>query len=78
MLLSLVYQLVGDKEIYMIKNVYGPQKQADKLKLLISLEDLRARHPNMPCIVVGDFNMIRSLSEKKEGIRQLSRDSMAF
>lgn len=60
--LSVVCQPVGDKEIYMITNVYGPQKQADKLKLLISVEDQRTRHPNIPWIIVGDFNMIRSLS----------------
>eukprot|EP00253_Pinus_taeda_P017178 PITA_17178 len=51
--LYLVCSPVGDKEIYMITNVYGPQKQADKLKLLTSLEDLRARYPNMPWIVAG-------------------------
>ena len=39
--LSLVIQLVGDKEIYMITNVYGPQKLEDKLKFLTSLEELR-------------------------------------
>lgn len=76
--LSLVCQPVGDKEIYMITNVYGPQNLADKLKLLISLEYLRARHPNMPWTIAGDFNMIRSLSKKEGGIRQLGRDSMAF
>ena len=42
--LPVVCQPVGDKEIYMITNVYGPQKQADKLKLLISLENLSSRH----------------------------------
>ena len=62
----------------MITNVYGPQKQEDKLKLLTFLKELRERHPNMPWIIVGDFNMIRSLTEKKGGIRQLGRDSMAF
>lgn len=76
--LSMICQLIVDKVIHMITNVYGTQKQADKLKLLISLEDLRARHPNMPWIIAGDFNVIRSLSEKKGGIRQLGRDSMAF
>ena len=76
--LSMICQPVGDKEIYMITNVYGPQKQVVKLQLLISLEELRARHTNMPWIVARDFNMIRSLSEKKGGIRQLGRDSMAF
>ena len=62
----------------MITNVYGPQKQADKLKFLTSLEDLRARHTILPWIVAGDFNMIRSLSKKKGGTRQLGRESMAF
>jgi len=46
--LSLVTQPLGDKEIYMITNVYGPQKLEDKLKLLTSLEKLRERYPNMP------------------------------
>lgn len=76
--LSLVCQPVGDKQIYIITNVYGPQKQADKLKLLTSQGDIRERHPNMPWIIVGDFNMIISLLEKKGGTRQLSRDSIAF
>lgn len=50
----------------MITNVYGPKKQEDKLKLFISLEDLRAIYPNFTWILIGDFNMIRSFSEKKE------------
>lgn len=66
--LSLICQLIGDKEIYMTTNVYGPQKLADKLKLLTSLEELRERHLALPWIVVGDFNMIRSLSKKKEAL----------
>ena len=64
--LSLVCQLVGHKEIYMITNVYGPEKKEDKLKLLTSLEELRQRHPVIPWILGGDFNMIKSLTEKKE------------
>ena len=76
--LSLVFQPLGDKDIYMITNVYGPQKQEDKLKLLTSLEELRAKHPNMPWIGAGDFNLIRSLTEKKYGIGKQGKDSMAF
>ena len=63
--LSMVIQHLGDKEIYLITNVCGPQKLEDKLRLLISLEELRERHPVMPWILGGDFNMIRSLIEKK-------------
>jgi len=62
----------------MITNVYGPQKQADKIKLLTSLEGLSARHPNMPWIVAGDFNMIKYLLGKKGGTRQLGKESEAF
>ena len=64
--LSLICQPIGDKEIYMITNVYGPQKLAYKVELLTSLEELRERHPTLPWIIAGDFNIIRSLSEKKE------------
>ena len=46
--LSMVIQPLGDKEIYMITNVYGPQKLEDKLWLLTSLEELRERNPVMP------------------------------
>lgn len=64
--LSLVCNLIDDKETYMITNVYGPQKKANKLKFLTSLEGLRGRHPNAPWIVAGDFNTITSLLKKQE------------
>ena len=74
----MVIQPLGDKECYMITNVYGPQHLKDKLRLLTSLEELRERHPVMPWILGGDFNMIRSLTKKKGGTRTLGRDSIAF
>jgi len=74
----MVIQPLGDKKIYMLTNVYGHQKLEDKLRLLTSLEKLRERHPVMPWILGGDFNMIRSLTEKKSGTRTLGRDSIAF
>lgn len=71
--LSMVCSLIGDKESYMLSNVYGLQRQADKLKLLTSLERLIARYPNIPWMLARDFNMIRSLSEKKEALNSLGR-----
>ena len=65
--LSVVIQPVGDKEIYLVTNVYGPQRMEGKLKLLDSLQDLRERHARIPWILGGDFNMIKLLSEKKGG-----------
>eukprot|EP00253_Pinus_taeda_P016893 PITA_16893 len=76
--LSVVIQPLGDKEFYLITNFYGPQKPEDKIRLLTSLEDLRDRHSGIPWILGGDFNMIRSLSEKKGGTGSLGRDSIAF
>lgn len=61
----MVIQPLGDKEVHLITNVYGPQKIEDKLGLLISLEELRERYPIMTWILEGDFSMIRSLIEKK-------------
>ena len=46
--LSVVIQPLGDKEVYLLTNVYGPQKSNNKLRLLTSLEDLKARHPGIP------------------------------
>ena len=63
--ISVVIQPLGDKEVYFLTNVYGPQKLEDKLKILTSLEELRGRHLSIPWILGGDFNMIRSLTEKK-------------
>ena len=42
--LSLIIQPVGDRQCYMITNVYGPQPVEDKLRLLTTLEDMRNRY----------------------------------
>lgn len=65
--LSMVIQPLGDKEVYLITNVYGPPKLEDKLRLLSSLEELREIYPVMPWILGGDFNMIKSLTKKMVG-----------
>lgn len=74
----MVIQPLGDKEVYLLTNVYGPQKLDDKFRLLTSLEELRSRHRDIPWILGGDFNMIRSLLEKKGVTRSLGRNSITF
>lgn len=74
----MVIQPLGDKECYMITNVYSPQHLEDKLRLLTSLEELTERHPVMSQILGGDSNMIKSLTEKKGGTRTLERDPITF
>ena len=69
---------MGDRKTYLVTNVYGPQRMDDKLRFLDSLMELRDRHVDVPWILCGDFNMIKSLSEKKGGTRTLSKDSLEF
>eukprot|EP00253_Pinus_taeda_P017161 PITA_17161 len=76
--LSVVIQPVGVSETFLVTNVYGPQRIEDKLRLLESLTDLRDKQIGIPWIMGGDFNMIKSLSEKKGGTRVLNKDSLAF
>lgn len=74
----MVIQPVVDKETYLLTNVYGPQRLDEKLRFLNSLGDLRDRHVGLPWILSGDFNMIKSLSEKKGGTIIVGKDSLAF
>eukprot|EP00253_Pinus_taeda_P030821 PITA_30821 len=76
--LSVVIQPVGDRQTFLVTNIYGPQRIDDKLRFLDSLVDLRDTHADTPWIMGGDFNMIKSLSEKKWGTRALSKDIVAF
>eukprot|EP00253_Pinus_taeda_P013184 PITA_13184 len=76
--LLVVIQPVGDKEMYMVTNVYDPQTMESKLLFLDSLQKLRERHAKIPWILGGDFNMIKTLSEKKGGTRILTKDFDAF
>lgn len=46
--LSLIFQPVGDKQCYMITNVYCPHPMEDKLRLLTTLEDMKKRYPVLP------------------------------
>jgi len=73
-----VIQPIGDRDTYLVTNVYGPQRIDDNLRFIETLVDLRIRHAGISWIMGGDFNMIKSLSEKKGVTRALSKDSLAF
>ena len=76
--LSVIIQPVGERNTYLVTNVYGPKRMDDKLRFLDSLVDLRDRCIGIPWIMGGDFNMIKSLLEEKWGTRTLSKDSLEF
>jgi len=76
--LSAIIQPMGMSETFLVTNVYGPQRIDEKISFLSSLVDLRSRHKEIPWVLGGDFNMIKSLSEKKGGTRILSKDAAGF
>ena len=76
--LLVVIQPVGVSNTFLVTNVYGPQRIDDKLRFLDSVVDLRNRHVGIPWVMGGDFNMIKSLSEKRGVTKALSKDSLAF
>jgi len=69
--LSLISQLVGDRQCYMITNVYHPQPVEEKLRLITTLEDMKKRYQALPWILRGDFNMIKSLTRRKGELEHL-------
>ena len=69
---------MGVVDIFLVTNVYVPQRIDDKLRFIDSLVDLRNRHARIHWVMGGDVNMIKSLSEKRGGTRALSKDSLAF
>ena len=46
--LSVVIQPVGDRDTYLVMNVYGPQRLDDKIKFIDSLVDLQSRFTGLP------------------------------
>ena len=61
-----------------ITNVYGPFQLAHKPVLLEEICTMGERVGQGHWILGGDFNIIRSLEEKKRGIRTLSGVSTTF
>jgi hypothetical protein len=71
-------QIIGNTEVILCTNVYGPQVSEEKRGMIRDLGDLKTRSNNLQWILVGDFNIITSLAEKKRGTRRLDRDVEEF
>jgi hypothetical protein len=76
--LSINMQIIGNMEVILCTNVYGPQMLEEKRRILLDLENLKARSGNLDWILAGDFNIIMTLAEKKGGTRRLDRDAEDF
>jgi exonuclease III len=76
--LSVNMQIIGNTEVILCTNVYGPQMLEEKRRMLLDLENLKAHSNNLHWILAGDFNIITTLVEKKGGTRRLDRDAEDF
>jgi hypothetical protein len=71
-------QIIGNTEVILCTNVYGPQVSVEKRGMIRDLEDLKTRSNNLQWILAGDFNIIMSLAKKRGGTRRLDRDVEEF
>jgi hypothetical protein len=72
------YKLVGAKEACILTNVYEPILLGQKHGFLKSLDFIENFISLEYWILGGDFNIIKSLREKKGGIRHLEEASGWF
>ena len=72
------FHILGTRIRGFISNVYGPLRANQKPEFLESLIDLKTLVKYKAYIIGGDFNLIRSLDEKKGGIRNLNDVSTLF
>eukprot|EP00253_Pinus_taeda_P010874 PITA_10874 len=63
-------RIVGTKQLVVISGVYGPPSPGKKEQFINSFKSVRRLFPKAAWIIGGDFNLIRSLEEKKGGIRR--------
>ena len=59
------FKIVGTNQEGFITNVYGPSQSSGKTDFLASMHTLKEEAGALPWIVGGDFNIIRSLGEKR-------------
>jgi len=72
------YRLIGSNKPGHIINVYGLANPRDKKAFLKRLSQTSNHTHHKNWIVGGDFNLIRSLEEKRGGSRQLDKESGDF
>jgi hypothetical protein len=64
--LMVCMKIIGNTEVILCTNVYGPHVSEERGGMIRDLEDLKNRSSNLQWILVGEFNIITSLAEKKE------------
>jgi len=73
-----IAKIIGTIEEFVISGVYGPHTPRERKNFLQNLKAMRTRIPEKPWIVGGDFNLIKSLEEKRGGLRRMDTDMEMF
>jgi hypothetical protein len=76
--LSFNMQIIGNTEVILCTNVYGPEMLQEKRRILLDLEKIKVRSNNLHWILARDINIITTLAEKKGGTKRLDRDAEDF
>eukprot|EP00253_Pinus_taeda_P017271 PITA_17271 len=69
-ILTGIGRIAGTKEKVVISGVYGPHTPGEKESFMQKMKAIRRIYPEPAWVIGGDFNLIRSLEEKKGGIRK--------
>ena len=72
------FHILGSDIKGVVTNVYGPFQPSKKLAFLSNLGSLKEWVDNDHWLIGGDFNIIRSLEEKKGGVRTISVAATLF
>ena len=72
------FQILGSNIKGVVTNVYGPFQPSKNSSFLSNLGSLREWVDDSPWLIGGDFNLIRSLDEKKGRVRTTSAASNLF
>eukprot|EP00253_Pinus_taeda_P027077 PITA_27077 len=63
-------RIVGTPQQVVITGVYGPPSSGRREQFINNFKSIRRLYPEAAWIIDGDFNLIRSLDEKKGGLRR--------
>jgi len=77
-ILSGSFRMIGSSEWVLITGVYSPHIPRERKNFLKDMQTIRRIFPGIPWIVGGDFNMIKSIGEKKGGKSRPDQDMEAF
>jgi len=77
-ILSSLFRMIGPSEWILIAGVYAPHIPRERKNSLKDLQTTRRIFPGIPWIVGGDFNMIKTMEERRGGINRPDQNMEEF